>query len=98
MELFCCHAIRPEGGHAHHGDVASKVVVVHWVKACVAVGHEVPNLTGLTVSVDLAIRSVGPSLIAVVYNCFQYVGGNVFWPWRRACKARRSIQNCTLVK
>ena len=46
MELLCCHAIRPEGGHTHHGDVASKVVVVHWVKACVAVGHEVPNLIG----------------------------------------------------
>ena len=46
VELLRCRAIRPEGGHAHHGDVVSKVVVVHWVKACIAVGHEVPNLIG----------------------------------------------------
>ena len=46
VKLLRCHAIRPEGGHAHHGDVVSKVVVVHWLKACIAVSHEVPNLIG----------------------------------------------------
>ena len=44
VKLLRSHAIRPEGGHAHHGDVISKVVVVHWLKACKAVCHEVPNL------------------------------------------------------
>ena len=44
VKLLRSHAVRPEGGHANHGDVASKVVVVHWLKACKAVCHEVPNL------------------------------------------------------
>ena len=46
VKLLWCHALRPECGHAHHRNVVSKVVVVHWLKACVAVRHEVPNLIG----------------------------------------------------
>ena len=44
VKLLNSHAIRPEGGHAHGGDLLSKVVVVQRLKTYKPIGKEVPNL------------------------------------------------------
>ena len=43
MELLRCHALRPERGHTNHRSLTSKVVVLHRLKACVAIRKEVPH-------------------------------------------------------
>ena len=44
MKLLNSHAIRPEGGHLHGGNVLAKVVVVQWLQSCEPIGKEVPYL------------------------------------------------------
>ena len=46
MELFWCHAFRPECGHPYHRRLTSKIVVLHRIQACVPIRHEVPYFIG----------------------------------------------------
>ena len=47
VKLLNSHAIRPEGGQLHGGNVLAKVVVLQRFQACEPIGKEVPYSFGL---------------------------------------------------